>query len=152
MTVIWPRLRACFRTPSHYKSGRQECDWVSRPVSPLRSVLLSLPLSVCPATPFHCPDPPTSRFRPSHLYFTFYLSFVSSVLPPPLQLFSFPSSILPFRPFPEFIHPPISFTFILAFSSASPGLFLHHTTHTCKQDKKRCSVLSTQLLVIYIYI
>ena len=26
MTVIWPRLRACFRTPSHHKSGRQECD------------------------------------------------------------------------------------------------------------------------------
>lgn len=40
MTVIWPWLQACFRTPSRYKSGQQECKWVSAPISPLRSFLL----------------------------------------------------------------------------------------------------------------
>lgn len=62
MTVIWPRLRACFRTPSHYKSGRQECDWVSRPVSPLRSFLPSLSLSHHALPPSSSSSPPPSSF------------------------------------------------------------------------------------------
>lgn len=103
MTVIWPRLRACFRTPSHYKSQRQECDWVSRPVSPLRSLsvpprpssllLSSVILSYCPP-PLQYPGSPTPCFCPRpHPFVTFYLSFTplfsascTFVLPPSLQI------------------------------------------------------------------
>lgn len=120
MTVIWPRLRACFRTPSHYKSGRQECDWVSRPVSPLRSFLPSPP-SFCPTTPF-LPSPllPHPFLMPSALPLPRCSMFLSSFSPlfyllpifsllPELLLFSLHHyrPFLSHHPFPGFIHPPI---------------------------------------------
>lgn len=108
MTVIWPRLRACFRTPSHYKSGRQECDWVSRPVSPLRSFLPSLSLShhalppsssssppssfSCSPPPFHWADLLSRSFSP-----LFYLLPLCS----PLSQ----ASLLHYNSFPSLTHP-----------------------------------------------
>lgn len=64
MTVIWPRLWACFGTPSRYKSGWQERDWVSRPVSPLNPSSHS---SVCPTTPF-LPSPLVPHPSPGALH------------------------------------------------------------------------------------
>ena len=62
MTVIWPWLQACFRTPSRYKSGRQECEWVNTPISPLRSFHPSLP----PSVPPHPSSPLLSSVIPSY--------------------------------------------------------------------------------------
>lgn len=102
MTVIWPRLQACFGTPSHYKSGRQECGWVSRPVSPLRPSLLCLSRHALPptsspssasVTALH-PSTRPSYFSLSHLFSPLPMLFLFP--PPSLQPMPFPLPSFPF--------------------------------------------------------
>lgn len=133
MTVIWPRLRACFRTPSHHKSGRQECDSVSRPVSPLRAFRPSLRLSRHALPPFS--SPPSSfltALRPSTVQ-TLLLLVSSSFSPLFYLLPPFPSFITtlsppsPILPFPEFIHPPILLLWSLP-DSSSPSSLVYFST------------------------
>lgn len=156
MTVIWPRLRACFGTPSRYKSGWQERDWVSRPVSPLNPSSHS---SVCPTTPF-LPSPLVPHPSPGALHPpTVRVPLIARLCPashPHLDPFASLFPILrvspsfikdPFHPFSPrhytFIpcHPPLPctpFEYLMAtFSSCKPSsvsfcscFFLNNVIHS----------------------